>query len=131
MKLSTRQFGAVIVIALLALSVTVPASGQEPGAENRKPAQPNQEDMAKMMETAKIFIEPSEKHNVLALFDGKRKTVSRLFTGERAGEPEEGTTTIDWRFLERDKIVMQIHDSAIDEGKNEVVEVVSTRVKEE
>jgi hypothetical protein len=62
------------------------------------PAQDAPADMAKMMQSAKRFTEPGERHKALERFVGKWDTEMRVFMGAQATPAEKGTASFAWRM---------------------------------
>lgn len=94
--MSFRPFSAFVAgaAAVLCLSAAL--------APNRAPQDPD--DLRRMMEKAKAFTQPGDKHKLLGRFLGKWNTESRMFSGGQATPPEkgvsEGTWLMDGRWLQ-------------------------------
>ncbi|MBK8098003.1 MAG: DUF1579 family protein [Planctomycetes bacterium] len=61
-----------------------------------RPTPQDPEDMRRMMEKAKAFTQPGDKHKLLNRFLGKWNTESRLFAAGQPTPPEKGTSEGTW-----------------------------------
>jgi|CXWL01.1.fsa_nt_gi hypothetical protein len=105
-----KNYAPVLVFVMMAMASLVVASSQEPAkpsqdkAAAEKPAayaQPSPEDMKKMMEGMKKWmdsIQPGKHHEPLNQFVGKWDTVTRMWMGGPGSQPSEskGTSEVKW-----------------------------------
>jgi hypothetical protein len=86
----------VIVPILLGFAAWMAVQAQQAGDSGKGAA-----DMSAMMEKAKRFTQPGERHKALERFLGKWTTESRLFMGGQPTPPEKGSAEFSWLMAGR------------------------------
>jgi hypothetical protein len=87
---STLQAVPFALVLILAIGVVSPAAAQSVDPEKAKA------DMAAMMEKAKRFTQPGEKHQALERFIGTWTTETRFFMAGKPTPAEKGTASTTW-----------------------------------